>query len=201
MNGNLSHPMLRTFVNSQINIGIEVIGDHPKGLSLYNEIKKLYFVMIPKNASTSISMAALTSTKDSWVPAIADGTTDSQHIVILRDPVSRFISAANMFLTARKSLVGSLPLVLNNVLNTVDCHFQPQKKFIDSLSAGSIDFFWYNKNVVTEIKQYYGLKFNQFNLNLNIGTRLMTSVDESLIKKLYAKDYELINSVKFVNMP
>jgi len=192
--------MLQTFVNEQIKKGAEAIGDHPKGLSLYNEKKRLHFVMIPKNASTSISIAALTSNKDSWTISTAPSLEKVRYIVILRDPADRFISATNMFLTTGKMLVNNLPLIVNNNLHTVDCHYQPQHMFIDSIPINDIDFFWYNKNVAEEIEQFYNLNFNHSNLDLNLGNKLVKEIDISIIKTLYAEDYKLINSVKFINI-
>lgn len=199
MNGNLSQRMLQQFVESQLKNSCASIADHPLGLSLFNEEKNLNFVMVPKNASTSISIAALTSSKDKWVPSICFNTHNSRHIVILRDPVDRFISAANMFLTTGKYLFDKLPLISNNKLVTKDCHFQPQYNFVSNLSFESVDFFWYSNTIVQDIEQFYNLDFNH--LNLNVGNKLIKQVDEELIKTIYAKDYELISNVKFVNKP
>ena len=154
--------------------------------------------MVPKNASTSISIAALTSNTDSWVPSNYLDQPSSKYIIVLRDPVERFISALNMFLTTGKNLFDNLPLISNNRLVTNDCHFQPQCKFISNLSLENIDFFWYGNNVVQDIEKFYGLDFNQ--LNLNVGNKLIKQIDNELIKKLYKDDYELINSIKFVNI-
>jgi len=66
------------------------------------------------------------------------------------------------------------------------------------LSLENIDFFWYGNNVVQDIEKFYGLDFNQ--LNLNVGNKLIKQIDNELIKKLYKDDYELINSIKFVNI-
>lgn len=197
MNGNLSHRMLQQYVASQLKNNCVTIGDHPLGLSLFNEERNLHFVMMPKNASTSISIAALTSKKDKWVPATSSNTQNSRYIVILRDPVDRFISAVNMFLTTGKELFNGLPLTYNNNIVTSDCHFQPQHKFISNLVLERVDFFWYSNTVVQDIEQFYDLDFND--LNLNVSTKLIKQVDDELIKALYIDDYKLINSVKFLN--
>ena len=199
MNRQLAVRRLRQYIEAQLKNNCASFGEHPLGLSLFNKDQNLHFVMIPKNASTSISVVALNSKNDKWVPVICSATQNSKHIVILRDPVERFISAANMFLTTGKEIFAGLPLIINNKLVTTDCHFQPQHKFISNLSLESVDFFWYSNTVVQDIKQFYNLDFK--NLNLNVSTKLINQVDNELIKTLYAKDYELINSVKFVNMP
>lgn len=199
MNGNLSQRMLQQYVDAQLKNNCVSIGDHPLGLSLFNEERDLQFVMIPKNASSSISIAALTSKNDKWVPTICSNTQNSKYIVILRDPVDRFISATNMFLTTGKKLFDKLPLISNNKLVTKDCHFQPQYNFISNLPFKDIDFFWYSNTAVQDIEKFYNLDFK--GLNLNVSTKLIDQVDNELIKTLYADDYNLINSVKFVNMP
>jgi hypothetical protein len=171
------------------------IGQHPEGVALYNSSKKLCFVLLPKNASTTMMYATL------FYPNVAEWKLCNflkepkleidRFVVILRDPVQRYISAANMFLTSGR-----------NILSTSisdDCHFRNQHEFIQSIAKDKIDYFYFNDTVIQSIKNYYSLNFS-FVPHHNKGTKLVTAVDETLIKTLYAKDYELINSVKFLNI-
>ena len=87
-----------------------------------------------------------------------------------------------------------------NKIYSDDHHFHTQHEFIQSVVTDKIDYFYFNDTVIQSINDHYNLNFSIVPQH-NKGTKLVTAVDESLIKKLYAKDYELINSVKFVNMP
>ena len=192
--------ILRAFIETEM-LDSENLGGHPKGVSLINRQKNICAVLIPKNASTSLNTSALSSNADKWVPFNFLNKDDSlRYIVILRDPVKRFISALNMFLTTGKVLYGDLPLVVRGSFRNPDCHFLPQTKFIKDLPRDQIDFFFYNKTVLEDIEKHYGLKLNQSGKNENIGNKLVTEVDNELIKKLYSEDYELINSVNFINV-
>lgn len=195
--------MFRNFINKELRKG-PAIGDHPIGLSVLNKEKNLCFVLIPKNASTSISMSTLTSKHSEWFPFNFSSQAvnfDTRYIVVLRDPVDRFISTTNMFLAGQRQLFDSWPIIKNNILITQDQHYQSQVSFIKTISHDNIDFFMFNKNVVDDIQQYYNLTFENSISKLNVSKKVITQVNEELIKTLYADDYQLINSVKFVNMP
>lgn len=194
--------ILKKFI-AEIGDDSPTFGEHVLGLSLLNKSKGLCIVLIPKNASTSISTGAITSKSDNWLPHIFSHTEheNKKYIVILRDPVDRFISATNMFLTKQKPLYGKLPIISKNNIIIEDCHFQPQCSFINELPRDRIDFFLHKKTVLQDIEKHYSIKFNATATNLNVGKKLITAVNQELIKDLYKKDYELINSIKFVNMP
>jgi hypothetical protein len=178
------------------------IGPHPEGLALYNHRKKLCYVLMPKNCTTTIVLTTMFyTTKPEWRFCNFLKETNleiEKFAVVLRDPVKRFISATNMFLTMGSPMAKTF--VLKGKLHTNDCHYSQQAKFIARVPKDKTDFFYYNKNILSDISSYYDLGFNT-NHHHNASQNLVTSVDEDFIKTLYAEDYELINSVKFVNMP
>ena len=186
---------------------VDRLGYHPLGLALKNAAKNLYYVLIPKNASTSISASLTTSVLDRWTPdIIKELEHDARCIVVLRDPVDRFISALNMFLSTSRPLIdvyesttANLRIIKDNQLSTSDCHFEEQHKFINFIPKDKIDFFYFNSNIIDDINRHYNLSFIH-KPRFNVSARLVSSVNEETIKSIYAKDYELINSVNFINV-
>ena len=187
---------LLTSYNNTITIGEQ----HPEGVALYNIANKLCFVLLPKNASTTMMYATM------FYPDIAEWrlcnflTEDleiERFVVVLRDPVTRYISATNMFLTSGEPMLPTR--IYKSKVYSDDCHFRAQHEFIQSVATDKIDYFYFNDTVIQDIKDYYNLNFN-FVPHHNKGTKLVTAVDETLIKTLYSEDYELINSVKFINI-
>jgi hypothetical protein len=178
------------------------IGQHPEGVALYNSSKKLCFVLLPKNASTTMMYTTMfypNAVEWKLCNFLKDSDLEiDKFIVILRDPVQRYISATNMFLTSSKPMLPTR--IQKNKIYSDDCHFRAQHEFIQSVPKDKIDFFYFGDSVIEHIKNYYGLNFSIVPQH-NKGTKLVTAVDETLIKTLYADDYELINSVNFVNMP
>jgi len=175
-------------------------GPHPEGLGLYNVKKKLCIILTPKNASTSLVLSTMFFAKEpGWLFC---NFLKQPHLeidrfaVICRDPVKRFLSAANMFLTMGAPM--SKTFVKNNQLFTEDCHFTPQVEFINRVPFEKTDFFYFNQNVLNDISARYDLNIEEIK-NHNESTKLITTVDNELIKTLYAKDYELISSVSFIN--
>ena len=178
------------------------VGQHPEGVALYNPSKKLCFVLIPKNASTTMMYSTM------FYPNIPEWRLCNflkdkdleieKFIVILRDPVKRYISATNMFLSSGEPM---LPTSIRKTkIYSKDCHYHAQHEFIERVPKDKIDFFYFNNEVVESIKNHYNLNFETIPQH-NLGTKVVTAVDEQLIKTIYQKDYELINSIKFVNMP
>ena len=178
------------------------VGQHPEGVVLYNPSKKLCFVLIPKNASTTMMYSTL------FYPNVSEWRLCNflkhkdleieKFIVILRDPVKRYISATNMFLTSGEPM---LPTSIRKTkIYSNDCHYHAQHEFIERVPKDKTDFFYFTDSVIDDIKNYYNLNFGIIPQH-NLGTKVVTAVNEQLIKTIYKKDYELINSVKFINKP
>lgn len=177
-----------------------MIGQHPEGVALYNSSKKLCLVLIPKNASTTMMYSTMfyPSTSE-WrlCNFLKENLEIDKFIVILRDPVKRYISATNMFLT---SGVHMLPTSIRKTkIYSNDCHYHAQHEFIKRVPKDKIDFFYFDDKVVEAITNHYDLNFGLIPHH-NLGKKVVTAVDEQLIKAIYQMDYELINSVKFLNI-
>jgi len=179
-----------------------IFGPHPEGLSLYNLKKKICVLLTPKNASTSLVLSTMFySIKPDWMFCnfLKQPTLEiDKFVVICRDPANRFLSATNMFLTKGSPMRKTF--VLNNKIFTEDCHFTPQVEFIRRVPRDKTDFFYFKNSVLNDISDFYDVEMREIGHH-NKTRKLVTSVDEDFIKTIYAKDYELISSVKFVNKP
>lgn len=176
------------------------IAGHPEGIGLYNRFNKLYYVLIPKNASTTMTVTTLFYGNNSdWRMAnfLKEDLDIKKFIVVLRDPVKRYISAVNMFLSSGEPMHKTS--IFKNKIFSDDCHFRSQSEFIARFPKDKIDFFYFNNSILSDITNYYNLRISPDHHH-NASTHVVTAVDESLLKSLYKDDYNLINSVNFINV-
>lgn len=172
---------------------------HPLYSGAYIEKSNLGILHLPKNASSSIKRA-LKPITDKTEIILKDLTID-KFCVILRDPVERFISAVNMYLHPRKITSNYVDIRKEDnkygIFKSNDAHFFSQNTFIEGLDKSKIDFFWLNNNIIDDLNNFYNLNMEQNYINR--FSKIVKSVDIDIIKDVYVKDYELIDSVKFVN--
>jgi len=183
-------------VNNVIGINGSI---HPLYSGAYIEKSNLGILHLPKNASSSIKRA-LKPITDKTEIILKDLTID-KFCVILRDPVERFISAVNMYLQPRKITSNYVDIRKEDnkygIFKSNDAHFFSQNTFIEGLDKSKIDFFWLNNNIIDDLNNFYNLNMEQNYINR--FSKIVKSVDIDIIKDVYVKDYELIDSVKFVN--
>ena len=175
------------------------IGEHPWGLAAYEPTKKLCYVQIPKNASTTCNKLAIS--RNWWHINYLDFAHDvERYVVVLRDPVERLISGVNMFLTngTRNSGFIKKTILRPEEFYTEDCHFEKQHKFIRHIDHSKIDFFYFNQSVISEINNHYDLGFENI-LHNNKSNPLITNINKHAVRSIYIDDVALIQSVKFVN--
>jgi len=167
---------------------------------IFNKDLNIGLLQIPKNASTSARI--LKDYKgESWKQTSAAEVDSSAKIVIvLRDPESRFKSAINMYFATQGNLF-TMPTVFNNYLET-DQHFLPQTKFIGTIldKFSDIDYWQYNHSVLEDINDHYKLDITEIlKARCNTSEKIVTSINKTFIKKHYADDIAIMNSVKFLN--
>lgn len=183
-------------MNSVIGINGSI---HPLYSGAYIENRSLGILHLPKNASSSIRRALKPITNKTEV-ILKDFNID-KFCVILRDPVERFISAVNMYLHPRKITSNYVDIRKEDnkygIFKSNDAHFFSQNTFIEGLDKSKIDFFWLNNNIIDDLNNFYNLNMEQNYINR--FSKIVKSVDIDIIKDVYVKDYELIDSVKFVN--
>jgi hypothetical protein len=183
-------------MNSVIGINGSI---HPLYSGAYIERNNLGILHLPKNASSSIKRALKPITNKTEI-ILKDFTID-KFCVILRDPVERFISAVNMYLHPRTITSNYVDIRKEDnkysIFKSNDAHFFSQNTFIEGLDKSKIDFFWLNNNIINDLNDFYDLNMEQNYINR--FSKIIKSVDIDIIKDVYVKDYELIDSVKFVN--
>lgn len=172
--------------------------DVKRGLCIYHKPKQLAFLQMPKNASTIVRLWGKNEDWDEFYSRATLKTTD-RLVVVLRDPVDRYISAANMFMRFEGNMFHHKISWANYI--SEDKHFVPQHCFLTEPEYDkhpTIDYFYYNPNVIQEILDHYGLP-NSNEIFNNNNEPVIRDVYEEKIRQYYAKDYELINSVNFIN--
>jgi hypothetical protein len=168
------------------------------GQCIFNKSKNLAFLQIPKNASTIVR---LWGQKPDYLLQFNKNDLQQKHklVVILRDPVDRYTSAANMFLRFSDNLF-HLPIQWNNYLES-DKHFNKQVDFIRAPGYDKhtdTDFWYYDSDVIGNILEHYDLSEKNVVYNNNKNPIIKT-VHEAPIREYYAEDYELIENTKFIN--
>ena len=178
----------------------------------WNDPKKsITFINIPKNASSFIKGCLISSGcfthSDSLVTA-------DRYLVILRDPIERWVSGIAQFVTEDYTIPlinQTLPLHRLIKTITVDDHTELQTYFLEGVDINKCEFLLVNQNLRTNINRWFldhGYDINLDNLpNINEGHQesknkfaAMVDNDNQIKLKLtehYANDYELINRVKF----
>ena len=133
-------------------------------------------------------------------------------IVILRDPIQRFISTVNMYLGWREvePQTNFVTFKFGDegfYLESNDAHFKPQKSFLIDMfdiikkfnAKPVIDYFYYNKNIYNDINTEYGFGIDATK-RLMQSEPIVDNVNESVIRQAYRADYDLIKSVQFKNI-
>lgn len=181
------------------------------GDCVYNKKEDIAFLLVPKCATSVIR--DYEKTNDDWtrISLWEEEKCPGRFIVILRDPIERFISTVNMYLGWREveSQTDFVSFKFSDegfYLQSNDAHFKPQKSFLidmfDIIKRCNvqpiIDYFYYNKDIYNQINAEYGFSIDATK-RLMQSYSIVNDVNESLIRQSYSADYDLINSVKFKN--
>lgn len=182
------------------------------GDCVYNEKEDIAFLLVPKCATSVIGDYEKTNSDWKRITLREEEKCPGRFIVILRDPIERFISTVNMYLGLRE-----IEPQTNYVsfdfgdegfyLKSNDAHFKPQKGFLidmfDIIKKYSaepiIDYFYYNKNIYNQINTEYGFSIDATK-RLMQSINIVNNVNESVIRQAYKADYDLIKSVQFKNI-
>lgn len=179
---------------------------HHLGECWNDQNKSITFVHIPKNASSFIKGYLLSSGCFAYSDSLI---TADHYLIILRDPIERWISGIAQFMTAEPNQQFTLHELVEQV--TVDDHTELQTYFLQYVDIDKCTFLKVNQNLRTNIKLW--LTENNYIItgpdvpNINEGNQLLKDrvaamVDSNSQIKLklathYEQDYALINRVKF----
>ena len=197
---------------------------HVYGEGAMNLQKKFCYFHIPKCASMwmrkYLSDMGEHHTDGDWVECnfTRDHIDDFTKIIILRDPVKRWISALP-FKDSVVSAVNNTPETFDSVFENLedwlyDEHSARQTSFIAGLDLSNTVFFWCDQNLATNMEDFFvkrGFKNTQPPPPVNehddsIDTTDIIKAWQQVLstpkyldsfRKTFSKDYELINSVEF----
>lgn len=197
---------------------------HVYGQGVMNLQEKFCYFHIPKCASMwmrkYLSNMGEYHLDGDWVECnfTRDNINDFVKIIILRDPVKRWISALpfkdNAVDTFNKE-PGAFNLIFENLEEWLyDEHHARQTSFIAGLDLSNTVFFWCDENLAINMEDFF-IKQDFRNtqppppVNEHDDSQLTADVIKTWQQllcipkyldsfyKTFAKDYELINSVKF----
>lgn len=194
---------------------------HVYGECLFNPIKQLMFVKIPKCASTwcdnYLARLGQVDTKNTWHGGNFQdpGLSEYRSLVVLRDPIDRWISVMParekiLALQNESNLITEILDTLCDEQYSTDEHLAPQQDFISGLNLEKTVFFEFGPDLGQNFSMFLqsqGLDHVDTGNFLNLGPAdtvkdtwksLLEHKDISnKIKEIYYKDYKLLGSVKF----
>jgi len=176
----------------------------------------LKFLLIPKNASSYTKKLLVNY-------PVKSTNSNGNFVVILRDPLERWLSGTVQFLISNharhRSQHFSFAKVCDIFFNDgdfLDAHTQPQSYFIEPIADQKIMYVFMNQNLKETLIQI--CSDNNISMTpscpINVGKNNIKKKDlymqyenilqdphkKSKILSLYEKDYQLINSVDFYNI-
>lgn len=192
---------------------------HVFGTCMSHANTDLIYINIPKNAS-SWTKPNLTELGWEFYNYIDDNLLHKHAIIVLRDPIERWLSGICEYFTlyhpdADLNNAGTAfwELLVDRV--TFDDHTEKQIFFIDGVNLNNATFFYCNEFYRMYIQQflrdhgfdnsYSHYKFKHTTEESDIRKKFKSYFEPLLqnekyknhIKKHFAKDYDLINTVKF----
>lgn len=203
---------------------LEYRGYQPGGGFISNS--GLFYLNIPKNASTFLSNVLVDNGWEHY--NIADRhRTITQHLVVLRDPIERWISgfatyASSWLLGAgygSDHFVSDYNQLVERVIfdNLVfDDHTTPQAEYVSQLPPANIVYFKLNDQLVKQISRFTNsdLVINSVDGNVSennydqrqISKLIKQRIESDLVLKTkiierYKCDFNLISSVQFYYDP
>jgi hypothetical protein len=179
---------------------------HTLGECWVDHKKDISYVHVPKNASSFIKGCLLASLKftHSNVPI-----RTNRYLVAVRDPIERWVSGMAEYEFNSKQLNIDYQQI------TFDDHTETQDYFLQDIVIKNTDFIMVNDNLRTNLTRWFD-EFGycvdvdnmvQYNASLNTDKQQLKLKYQAIIdsdpnfvlklKKHYANDYKLINSVKY----
>jgi hypothetical protein len=166
---------------------------------------KAIITLIPKNVSTAISSFC------AWNKCDYTAVNRRNYIVVLRDPVDRWISGATEYVWRSTHIHGAKLEDIDLSQIELDRHTKPQYEFIKMLDLKRTMFYKFDSTVLHRLQA----DWNCFRktAKLDIVNQIADSADktavrayvrshlpqlESQILSYYADDFQLTNSVKML---
>jgi hypothetical protein len=202
---------IHNFVKEQLKVTKH--GQHQLNENFVSHKTKHQYINIPKNSSswTKIKLRPAKFIKcNCLIP-------EYTKIIILRDPLERYISGLAQWQPARHQIFEQNPQVLEFILKyviTTDEHTELQSWFIKEIQDDNIVFFWHDENLQNNVDHYFkslGIELPYIHPK-NVSDANPTQVNAKKIIRSYIEhnmgmlhtfqkwldiDYELCRFVKF----
>lgn len=181
---------------------------HPVGSAYLSLDNNFCYVNIPKNSSSTIKDMTC-----QWTFVDFRQVPDNvEFIVILRDPIQRFVSAVSEFLAGRHGLMSSkfknfttptdykkllsLPIIKDWIFNTVylDAHCLPQSYYLQGLPVNKTYFFNQGPEAIKKIAKMCNLPYTNKIVNKS------TSLDKKIISNWVLEQLECRDLAHIINV-
>jgi hypothetical protein len=155
---------------------------HTLGECWVDSNKNVTYINIPKNASTFIKRQLINTNGfiHSDILIHAD-----QYLIVLRDPIERWISAVAQLLTAKDNHMSYDKLA--NIITTDD-HTETQTYFLQNVEIDKCIFFMVNSNLSKNLQQW--LDNNGYKMNVSH----LTNQGDQNIKKYVISEWNRVSS-------
>jgi hypothetical protein len=194
-------------------------GHQSFGLGMKDISDNVYYICIPKNASSMIRKELSVT---GWRYELFDEhpiDPGKKIIIVLRDPIQRWVSGITEFLVLYHKNITTLPKELLQVLCTsvtLDDHTEKQVYFLNGLPKSQCVFFKFGPNLGRNLAHFFesrALKTNFSNDNvvystaedlvhLNYKEQVLTFLQQNpqylqSIKRHYEEDFTFIKQVQY----
>ena len=190
---------------------------HNIGQCLISPCEQTFLINIPKNASTYCK-----NLLSNWRHGdyIHEDVSSMQCLLLLREPVNRWISGLGTFLNSQQTkfldddTTGVFASFIEQLV-ILDPHTEKQKNFIHNIDTNRLTCFTVDKNLHINLTSYlnttFNLKYTDFPKHVNETKQTVVSnffskrlanipgLLESIQNK-YSEDYKLINSYHYMNL-
>lgn len=201
-------------------------GYYPGGGMLSSD-HNIFYLNIPKNASTYLTNILKTNNWDHW-DILKNNKCIKTSIAFIRDPVDRWISGfatyaafrlfgygygSDHFLADYNDLVQKL--IFDQII--FDDHTDLQVKYLEQISNFNPIYFRYNNSLISQLNSFLGYELdipNSIENNSSENNYDTKQVSDFMRRKLndnpdlkariincYQQDYAFINKIEFYNDP
>lgn len=184
---------------------------HRLGECWVDEVNNKTYIHIPKNASSFVK-GVLIGSGGFWHHS-ETLVNSSETLIVLRDPVERWVSGITQYLYNSNQINMSVDQVFDKI--TFDDHTDLQTYFLQGVDLKSATFMMVNDNLRANLNDW--IVERGYRTNVDIAIQYNASADDDRIttkdyyanllerhqelvlklKEHFAKDYELINSVNY----
>jgi len=195
-------------IDGRIRLNHEKFG-HPFGWGLISPNRNYRYVAIAKNASSSISNLLFNNKWDSIEGGFNDDVTN---IVVVRNPLERWISGMTEYLVGKNSSLGEITRNLPNIFTHInflndefiikiitdqiyfDGHTLPQTWYLEGINVKRTKFFYMDDEFKEKICDFLKVNKSLKNINESKRDKLKNNVKE-ILQDIVSKNINLTEEI------